>query len=410
MRPCADLVMSWYLSTCSLFTNIPITGKLALEIAVDRLRSDEHLHERTKLDISDISMLLEFCLNACDFSFNGNYYHQKFGCPMGSPISMIVANLVMQHLETKILSSSQYDVLYWRRFADDTWVVLPDHQVSEFLKYINSLDPNIKFTVETEDENNSLTFLDVRIERTKDFSFQTPYFSKASNTDRLLNFSSNHPLAHKKSVINSLITRIDRLTVNESAYHNHIANAVKVLSGNGYPLSIIKNTLSRNNYDKNNTGDLTCKRLTLPYVSRVSEKISNILYKFGVKVCHKPIRKVSSFLPVRDKIDKSKTCGVVYRINCKDCMRSYVGQTRNSLATRVGQHRAALRLMQPEKSALAEHALSEGHQIDWSSADILSIENNAHRRLFVEALHTTKTNQPINRCELFIPSLYKSIL
>ena len=79
-----DVMVSF--DVISLFTNIPI--KLALEIAVDRLRCNKHLHERTKLDISDISMLLEFCLNACDIFINGNYYHQKCGCPMGSPISI----------------------------------------------------------------------------------------------------------------------------------------------------------------------------------------------------------------------------------------------------------------------------------------------------------------------------------
>ena len=65
------------------------------------------------------------------------------------------------------------------------------------------------------------------------------------------------------------------------------------------------------------------------------------------------------------------TRGVVYRIDCKTCDSSYVGQTGNSLRTRVEQHRAALRLVHPEKSALAEHAIQANHQIDWNSATIL---------------------------------------
>ena len=402
-----DVMVSF--DVVSLFTNIPIN--LGLDVAIDRLSNDSTLHDRTNLSISDISSLLEFCLNASDFYFNGNYYHQKFGCPMGSPISMIIANLVMQHLETKIMRNSEHDVLYWRRFADDTWVVLPEFQISKFLNFINSLEPTIRFTIENEDDRKSLTFLDVKIERKNDMSFQTSYFSKLSNTDRLLNFSSNHPIAQKKSVINSLFTRIDRLTIDDSIYQHHFHNAMNVLSCNGYPLPVIKQVLSnRKRMKLANDEQKILPVVSLPYVFGVSEKISNILFKFGVKVCHKPLTKIGTFLPVKDKIDVNKTCGVVYRVDCGDCERSYIGQTKNALSTRIAQHKAALRLIQPDKSALAEHSLTEGHRVDWSSATILSRASNHHRRLFLEALHSIKTDHPLNRCELFVPSMYKSVL
>ena len=104
-------------------------------------------------------------------------------------------------------------------------------------------------------------------------------------------------------------------------------------------------------------------------------------------------------------------CGVVYEISCRDCDKVYVGQTKNSLDTRMKQHRAACRSMQIEKSALAQHAIEEGHSIDWEGAKVVVKETRWRQRLFAEAFHTTKkSDRAINRCELFLPSVYKSLM
>ena len=42
--------------------------------------------------------LLEMVLNDNYFGFIGAFYKQIFGCPMGSPVSAILANLVMEHV------------------------------------------------------------------------------------------------------------------------------------------------------------------------------------------------------------------------------------------------------------------------------------------------------------------------
>ena len=88
----------------------------------------------------------------------------------------------------------------------------------------------------------------------------------------------------------------------------------------------------------------------------------------------------------------------------------YVGQTKNSLVTRLNQHRAACRLMQPEKSALAEHSVKNTHAIDWVSARVLVTKRNYQERLFLEALLTGARGQrAMNRCELFYPSFYRDL-
>ena len=90
------------------------------------------------------------------------------------------------------------------------------------------------------------------------------------------------------------------------------------------------------------------------------------------------------------------------------CSRVYIGQTGNSLKTRIGQHRAALRLLQPAKSAVAEHSLDSDHAIDWSNAAIVATEKNWRQRLFLEAWFS-KTVNALNRVELQIPPSYSPL-
>ena len=80
----------------SLFTRIPVG--LALDVARERLEEDESLSSRTSLSVDDIISLLALCLKATFFTFREVIYQQIYGTAMGSPVSVVVANLVMELL------------------------------------------------------------------------------------------------------------------------------------------------------------------------------------------------------------------------------------------------------------------------------------------------------------------------
>ena len=90
----------------ALFTSVPIDP--ALNIIKDLLVKDNTLKERTVMDVEDIILLLEFCLKNTYFSFQGQFYEQVEGAAMGSPVSPIVANLYMEYLEQKALSTAPH--------------------------------------------------------------------------------------------------------------------------------------------------------------------------------------------------------------------------------------------------------------------------------------------------------------
>ena len=136
----------------ALFTSVPIDP--ALNIIKDLLDKDNTLKERTVMEVGDIILLLEFCLKNTYFSFQGQFYEQVEGAAMGSPVSPIVANLYMEYLEQKALSTAPHQ--FWCRYVDDTFVIHKEANKQGFLQHINSVDPAIRFTVEDNKEDGSI--------------------------------------------------------------------------------------------------------------------------------------------------------------------------------------------------------------------------------------------------------------
>ena len=87
----------------SHFTNVSV--ELAVDMARRRLSSDETLEARTNLYVDEIVQLLKFCLEATYLAFRGSVYKQVYGMSIGSPVSVTVANLVMEDLEGRALST-----------------------------------------------------------------------------------------------------------------------------------------------------------------------------------------------------------------------------------------------------------------------------------------------------------------
>ena len=87
----------------SLFTRVQTAR--AIQVSRDRLTSDPSLPDRTSLSVDDICSLLEICLEATYLAFEGKVYQQIHGTAMGSPVFVVVANLVMEDVEQQALST-----------------------------------------------------------------------------------------------------------------------------------------------------------------------------------------------------------------------------------------------------------------------------------------------------------------
>ena len=95
-----DVLVSF--DVVSLFTSIPVD--VAISVAHNRLINDENLQDRTAIPITDIVKLLDFCLSTTNFQYDHKHYKQIHGTAMGSPVSAIMANMVMEDLEERALA------------------------------------------------------------------------------------------------------------------------------------------------------------------------------------------------------------------------------------------------------------------------------------------------------------------
>ena len=120
------------------------------------------------------------------FQCNDRYYKQIYGIPMGS-IYVVLAEITLQSIETQIFNQKQDDIFIWKRYVDDILAIIPKKNVNTFLDYINSLNFNIQFTTEIE-ENNSIPFLDTQISKASSGSLSFSIYKKISHTDEYLNF------------------------------------------------------------------------------------------------------------------------------------------------------------------------------------------------------------------------------
>ena len=132
----------------SLFTNVPIDA--AVQTALQKLKDDPSLADRTTLTPAQIADLLNFVLRSTYFQYNGSIYKQLEGAAMGSPVSAVIANLYMQSFEQQAITSSAYKPRISKRYVDDTFTILDRGNVDSFLQHLNNQQLSINFTMETE--------------------------------------------------------------------------------------------------------------------------------------------------------------------------------------------------------------------------------------------------------------------
>ena len=58
------------------------------------------------------------------------------------------SKFIMQYFEHRAITSAVNPSRLWKRYVDDTFVILQQSQKEVFLLHINSVDPSIKFTTD----------------------------------------------------------------------------------------------------------------------------------------------------------------------------------------------------------------------------------------------------------------------
>ena len=368
-------------------------------------------HRNPNRPEKELLQLLEINLTRNDFEFNSEFYLQVRGTAMGKIFAPSYANIFMAYWEETALQNCRLKPLHYYRFLDDIWGVWT-HSREEFDTFIHTLNthhPSI--TVKFEIDGSLINFLDTVTYKGPNFGLtgklDIKVYFKTTDSHALLHKSSFHPKHTFRGIVKSQLLRFHRISTRREDFMEATKILFSALRQRGYSRSFLRNSLKKFQISKLRD-DKTVLPLVSTYSSLSMQLNSKIKRNFdqctaGTSVFQKH-RVISAYrrnknlkdLLVQSKLQGSqkvplksmcvefepklwvrgrtgnrvykiwptlspKTTNCVYLIYCSRCSLQYVGETRNSVQTRLIQHRYNLRRKKDTNTHIVRHFLSHPH-------------------------------------------------
>ena len=381
----------------SLYTNVPI--KETLLIIKSLLENDADLQAKTKIPFKDLLNITEFLLTKTWFKYNGEFYKQTDGVAMGGPTSSVVAELYMQNHDKIALSTFVYPLKAYERFVDDTFSIIKRELLQPFYDHLNSIHPNIQYTVEEEIEKK-LAFLDTLLKRKDDGTLSVLVYRKTTHTDQYLNYNSNHPSQNKDAVISALFRRAKDIVSDEQDLKWENERIIEVLMENDYSkesIMRVKKRVERSNRSQvsENAADTEPRKfISLPYIPGTSETLKRVFSShkincafYSKETLRKQLSKPKDKVPINDRNN------IIYKIPCNDCNASYIGETKRPFGVRKKEHQGNVKNGQTEKSNVARHCWSKDHKMNWDEMKIIDTDSYIWSRKLKETLHSIREGE-----------------
>ena len=330
------------------------------------------------LEREQLVELLELATTKQLFQFDGNLYEQLDGVAMGSPLGPLMANTFMCHIEEQ-LDEQGLIPSYYRRYVDDTLVIMPDVKAAEnFLTTLNYSHSDLKFTMELA-VDNKISFLGMDIIKNGN-KLDTSVYRKPTNTGLLLHFDSHVDKQYKSCLIKTMIYRGYRLSSTVEAFNSECVKLRNIFSKLGYSNNLIELCFSSffdnihkksndDNIHRESKGDngVRIVRFSLPFKNQssanmVKEQLKSLSSGIGIEI--QPVfrsKPIQSILRTKEnKPDLINNQCVVYLFKCDQCDADYVGFTTRHLHQRIQEHRY---------SAIGKHFVNTHGNINTSTLD-----------------------------------------
>jgi hypothetical protein len=422
----------------NLYPSVPLDE--ATTVILEMLSRDEDLNMRTKLNINEIKILIELCLKKCYFLWNEHIYELENSGPIGLSFMVVLAESFLQHNETKALNSllvmiPPVNVKSFYRYVDDSHArfdAITD--ASKFQHVLNQQHPSIQYTIEHENENKELNFLDVTVKNNGTGQYEFKVHRKEAITNIQIKPTSDHDpkvidgvfkgfvhraltICSKKHLQSELQFLVDTFVENGYA-RVHLLKLVnqvqnKFDSGNGDSACEVvqrEETHDQNDDTHDRDGrndDNACEVVTrddthdrdgkngdnvhkmqtisLPWVPGLSPKLRKIYRSAGYKAVFKSGANLKNILTSRNKTQLPPHSHPGVYLHESTCSRKYVGQTKKQINTRMDEHAQNIekkRWTEP----MAQHVCTCGCNIDWTKVKTLKISNHKFGRQVREAL------------------------
>lgn len=398
----------------SLYTNIDIkSGLLAVEKIFlkypDKKRPDEA-----------ILQLLEINLRRNDFEFNEEFFLQIKGTAMGKRFAPSYANIFMADWEEGALIKCPKKPRMFLRYLDDVWGIWDGtwEEFQEFVRILNTHDPSIKLKYEV--DWLKIDYLDTTVYKGPTFQesqiLDIKVFFKKTDTHALLFKNSFHPKHTFQGLVKSQLIRFQRICTQQKDFREAVHTLFTALRKRGYSRSFLrkclktylnrKERLTRRLIPLITTYSTDSKKINQQLKLNFKEHIGDTklledsevisAYKKNQNLKDILVRaKLESLQPkekvprwfcyrkfVQNKRDQTffkivqksnwKTKNCIYMIFCQRCAMQYIGETKNSLALRMTQHKYNICNKKDRQIPVVEHFILHG----WEALRAMVIQSN----------------------------------
>ena len=172
---------------------------------------------------------------------------------MGTKFAHVYATLVIGYLEEILYEqiNVKYGIQFtyefvknWKRFLGDCFILWTKskQELLDFEKTVNSLHPDIRFTIECSDKQ--LPFLDVLVKK-EGSKPETDIYYKPTDSKQYLLFNSCHPKHTRTSIPYSLARRIRSIVTNDEILRIRMNELRLALKQQNFPVNVIEKGIDK---------------------------------------------------------------------------------------------------------------------------------------------------------------------
>ncbi|CAF4005492.1 unnamed protein product [Rotaria sordida] len=219
-----------------LYTMIPRDGAIA---ALRQFCQKYSVNGKIgNLKVETIIKLASIVLYTISFAYKNKYYRQIKGGAMGSPFTMVLANIYMLEWEQKLIQHQNRHHEIYGRYIDVVFMTtnLSKEDILKLLDGTVRTDPNIKITFTI---NQALEYLDTIVENNNG-QLRTTIYHKSAWEPHILPYESDHPRHIHANIIYTMLVRAARLCSTVEDFDMERLSTEMILLVNGYPPKFIQ--------------------------------------------------------------------------------------------------------------------------------------------------------------------------
>ncbi|XP_067142187.1 uncharacterized protein [Centruroides vittatus] len=325
-------------------------------------------HRKEVIEIANLVCCESF------FVYEDQTFKQKRGVPMGSSISGLLCELVVRKVELKVLRGFESDIVYYKRYVDDIFIIWKNNRViANFVDRINENEEGLNLKLEHK-SSRMLHFLDINIVFSKGH-ISTGVFIKPTHNPLYIPASSNDPYKYKLAAFRALIRRafiycenvIDRVT--------EIERIIRIAGTLGYKRKVIEGIIRK----FETSSDKDTRQGTYRYTKFTFNKYLGGIMKemASMKDARMILKRASNLYKILGndkglvkKEDKAGVYKIPYENQLLGINKEYVGVTTRNLGIRMKEHKYDIR-KGSNTTVLAQMGQAEGSLVQWNEAKII---------------------------------------